>query len=98
MPDKSSAPAPILARQTDGAVAILTLNRPEARNALSEELMAELKAGLDAAGTDGAVKVVVLAANGPAFCAGHDLKQMTSHMSDADKGHAYFAKLFAQCS
>ena len=92
------AEAPILIKELDGAVAILTLNRPEARNALSEELMGALQTALDQTAGDKAVKAVVIAANGPAFCAGHDLKQMTPHMSDADKGHAYFEKLFAQCS
>jgi enoyl-CoA hydratase/carnithine racemase len=92
------AEAPILTEEHDGAVAILTLNRPEARNALSEELMGALQRALDGAAADKAVKVVVIAANGPVFCAGHDLKQMTPHMSDADKGRAYFEKLFGQCS
>jgi enoyl-CoA hydratase/carnithine racemase len=87
-----------LTKDLDGAVLILTLNRPEARNALSEELMGALQTALDQAAGDNAVKVVVIAANGPAFCAGHDLKQMTPHMGDADKGRAYFEKLFAQCS
>ena len=98
MPDKPSATAPILTQETDGAVSILTLNRPEARNALSEELIAALQTALDAASGDKTVKAVVIAGTGPAFCAGHDLKQMTPHMSDGDKGQAYFAKLFAQCS
>ncbi len=92
------AEAPILTKELDGAVLILTLNRPEARNALSEELMGALQTALDGAAGDKAVKAVVIAANGPAFCAGHDLKQMTPHMQDTDKGRAYFAKLFAQCS
>jgi enoyl-CoA hydratase/carnithine racemase len=92
------AEAPILTKELDGAVAILTLNRPEARNALSEELMGALQTALDQTAGDKAVKAVVIAANGPAFCAGHDLKQMTPHMSDADKGRVYFERLFAQCS
>ncbi len=92
------AEAPILTKELDGAVAILTLNRPEARNALSEELMGALQTALDQAAGDKAVKAVVIAASGPAFCAGHDLKQMTPHMSDPDKGRVYFEKLFAQCS
>jgi len=98
MADKPGAEAPILLRETEGHVATLTLNRPEARNALSEELMAALQTALDGIAGDGAVKVVVIAANGPAFCAGHDLKQLIPHTSDSDKGQAYFAKLFAQCS
>jgi enoyl-CoA hydratase/carnithine racemase len=98
MPDKPATDAPILLKETDGAVSILTLNRPEARNALSEELMTALQEALDAIANDNAIKAVVIAANGPAFCAGHDLKQLIPHTRDSDKGHAYFAKLFAQCS
>jgi enoyl-CoA hydratase/carnithine racemase len=98
MPDKPAADAPILLRENDGAIAILTLNRPEARNALSEELMSALLGALDGIASEGSVKTVVLAANGPAFCAGHDLKQLIPHTGDADKGRAYFAKLFGQCS
>src|SRR5689334_19605346 len=98
MPDKPTAEAPILLRETGGAVSILTMNRPEARNALSEELMAALQNALDAIANDNAIKAVVIAANGPAFCAGHDLKQLIPHTRDGDKGQAYFAKLFGQCS
>ena len=76
----------------------LTLNRPGARNALSVGLMAALQDALDAAAADPAVRVVVLAAEGKAFCAGHDLKEMTGSRADADKGAAAFAALFAQCS
>ena len=82
----------------DADVATLTLNRPQARNALSEELMTALKAALDEAGQDPAVKVVVIAGNGPAFCAGHDLKQMKPHWEDGDQGRAYYAGLMKQCA
>ena len=98
MPDKPGAEAPLLLRQNDGPIAILTLNRPEARNALSEELMSAMQTALDGIASDGTVKVVVIAANGPAFCAGHDLKQLIPHTKDGDRGQAYFSKLFAQCS
>ncbi|MEQ1756099.1 MAG: enoyl-CoA hydratase [Micropepsaceae bacterium] len=82
----------------DGGVLTLTLNRPQARNALSEGLMHEMQAVLDAAATDRSVGVVVIAANGPAFSAGHDLKEMTPHWNDADKGHDYFHRLLKQCA
>ncbi len=98
MPDRPGADTSILTRNLDGAVEILTLNRPEARNALSEELMGALQTAIERSAADPGVKVIVIAANGPVFCAGHDLKQMTPHMSEPDKGRAYFAKLFAQCS
>jgi enoyl-CoA hydratase/carnithine racemase len=98
MGDKPGSGSGILNRETDGAVLRLTLNRPEARNALSETLITALADAIEAAGSERSVKVVVIAANGPAFCAGHDLKEMTAHRSDGDGGRAYFAKLFAQCS
>jgi enoyl-CoA hydratase/carnithine racemase len=72
MPDS----APILLRRDEDGIATLTLNRPAARNALSVALMTELEAVLAAIAADRSVRVVVLAANGPAFCAGHDLKEM----------------------
>ena len=82
----------------NGPVLRLTLNRPAARNALSVELMAALQAALDKAAQNDACRVIVIAATGPAFCAGHDLKEMTTHRKDADKGKAAFAAFFAQCS
>lgn len=71
-----SDPAPILLRRDEDGIATLTLNRPAARNALSVALMTELEVALAAIAADRSVRVVVLAANGPAFCAGHDLKEM----------------------
>jgi enoyl-CoA hydratase/carnithine racemase len=71
-----SDPAPILLRRDQDGIATLTLNRPAARNALSVALMTELEVALAAIAADRSVRVVVLAANGPAFCAGHDLKEM----------------------
>lgn len=82
----------------DGAVLRLTLNRGSARNALSEGLMAALQDALDVAAADKALRVIVIAADGPAFCAGHDLKEMTAHRKNADGGKAAFGALFAQCS
>jgi len=76
----------------------LVLNRPNARNALSEALMAALQAALDDAAADKEARVVIVAANGPVFSSGHDLKEMTAHRQDGDKGQAAYAGLFAQCS
>ena len=81
-----------------GPILRLTLNRPAARNALSVGLMTALQIALDEAAKDGTLRVIIIAANGPAFSAGHDLKEMTAHRADADKGRAAFAALFAQCS
>ncbi|MBE2243226.1 MAG: enoyl-CoA hydratase [Burkholderiaceae bacterium] len=85
---------PFVLRDTDArGVVTLTLNRPLAFNALSEEMLAALQAELDAIAKDEAARVVVLAAAGKAFCAGHDLKQMR-----ADPSLAYYRKLFDQCA
>jgi enoyl-CoA hydratase/carnithine racemase len=89
---------PILLREMAGTVAVLTLNRPAARNSLSDALMAELHAALNEAGADKNVRAVVIAANGPAFSAGHDLKELTARRSDADGGRAYFGQLMNACS
>jgi enoyl-CoA hydratase/carnithine racemase len=87
-----------LLRADEGGIAVLTLNRPAARNALSEAMLTALSAQLTAIASDRAVRVVVVAANGPAFCAGHDLKELTGRRSDTDRGRRYFAALMAQCS
>jgi enoyl-CoA hydratase/carnithine racemase len=90
--------APVLKRETIGPIAILTLNRPAARNSLSEALIAELHAALDAIRHEAGVRAVVIAANGPAFSSGHDLKELTAHRADADRGRAYFAHMMSRCS
>ena len=84
---------PILVRDDRDGVATLTLNRPKQRNALSRALMAELQRELAAIAGDRTVKVVVLAAAGPAFCAGHDLKEVREN-----EGEPFFRALFEQCS
>lgn len=82
----------------DGPTVRLVLNRPAARNALSQTLMGALQEALDSLAADPTTHVIVLAANGPAFSAGHDLKEMTSHRCGADAGRVAFAQIFAQCS
>ncbi len=82
----------------DRGVLRLTLNDVGRRNALSEAMLAALGAAFAEAGADPAVRVIVLAANGPAFCAGHDLKEMTAGRAAEDGGRAYFAHVMAQCS
>lgn len=76
----------------------LTLNDVKRRNALSEAMLAALGAAFDEAGHDPAVRVIILAAKGPAFCAGHDLKEMTAGRSGPDGGKAYFASVMSMCS
>ncbi len=87
----------ILARPEPG-IALLTLNRPSARNALRLSLIRELAAALNALASDASVSVIVLAASGPVFCSGHDLKEMTSHRSDADGGRAFFEQTMTTCA
>ncbi len=95
------APSPqvpmLLLERLDG-VAVLTLNRPEARNCLSEALIAELHAAINAIRDDAAVRAVVIAAAGSAFSSGHDLKELAARRSDADGGRAFFARIMADCS
>jgi enoyl-CoA hydratase/carnithine racemase len=85
--------SPYVLHKRDGAVVTLTLNRGEKFNPLSEEMLTALQAQLDAVALDKTAHVVVLAANGKAYCGGHDLKQMR-----ADPSAAYYKKLFDQCS
>ena len=88
----------ILLREDVGTIAILTLNRPEARNSLSEALLAALGDAFTEITHEGKVRAVVLAANGPAFSAGHDLKELKNHRSDPDRGRAYFKYIMELCS
>ncbi len=83
----------ILLRHDRNGIARLTLNRPAQRNALSVGLMAALQDSLDAIAADRKVKAVVIGANGPGFCAGHDLKEVR-----ANPGRSNYAALFDQCS
>jgi len=87
-----TAPPPLLREDRDG-IARLTLNRPAARNALSMALMERLTSELEALGRDDSVKVVVIGGAGPAFCAGHDLREMR-----ADPSRAAYEATFAACS
>lgn len=89
---------PVLLREDRGAIALLTLNRPAARNALSDGLIEALGSELDLIRADRTIRAVVLAGAGPAFCAGHDLKEMTARRADPDRGRAYFAELIGRCS
>ncbi|WP_428516162.1 enoyl-CoA hydratase [Roseovarius sp.] len=88
----------ILERQDDGAIARLTMNQPEKLNALSDGMLEALQTALDDIAADSSIRVVTLAGEGKAFCAGHDLKEMTQGRQAEDGGKAYFADLFARCS
>src|SRR4051812_3771484 len=94
----AAPPLPVLQRELLGNIAVLTLNRPGARNSLSEALIAELHAALTGIHDDPYVRAVVIAANGSAFSAGHDMKELTGRRADADRGRAYFAQIMNACS
>jgi enoyl-CoA hydratase/carnithine racemase len=83
----------MLLRRDSDNVAILTLNRPEARNALSMGLMQALDAALVAIGDDPGIHAVIIGANGPAFCAGHDLREIRANPTRTD-----YEAVFALCS
>ncbi|WP_412506771.1 enoyl-CoA hydratase [Roseovarius sp. SYSU LYC5161] len=82
----------------DDGILRLTLNDGARRNALSEAMLAELGAAFAEAGETPSVRVIILSADGPAFCAGHDLKEMTAGRAAPDRGRAYFTKVMTQCS
>lgn len=94
----SIQPDILLEELTENGVMRLTLNDSKRRNALSEEMMAKLTDSLDQASKNDAVRVIVIAGKGPAFCAGHDLKQMSAGRNSADNGHEYFKEVFTVCS
>src|SRR6478609_3954911 len=94
----AAPPRPVLQRELLGNIAVLTLNRPDARNSLSEAMIAELHAALTRIHDDNNVRAVVIAANGAAFSAGHDMKELTARRSDPDRGRAYFTEIMNACS
>jgi enoyl-CoA hydratase/carnithine racemase len=87
-----------LVREIIDDIAVLTLNRPQARNTLSEEMLAALRRELADIAAHERVRVVVIAAKGPAFSAGHDLKELTAHRSDPDGGRSYTRHIMESCS
>jgi enoyl-CoA hydratase/carnithine racemase len=93
-----STSAPLVLRADVDDIAVLTVNRPQARNSLSAELLAALGEALTVVGCDRAIRVVVLAASGPVFSAGHDLKEMRARRADPDGGVAFFKQVFELCS
>jgi len=91
--DLNNAPPPVLCSRDERGVYSLVLNRPASFNTLSEEMLAALQTALDTIACDDSARVVVLSAQGKAFCAGHNLKEMR-----AQPELAYYQKLFAQCT
>lgn len=91
--DAVPAAPPLISARDERGVVTLTLDRPDAFNALSESMLDALNAAIDSAAADADTRAVVIAANGRAFCAGHDLKEMRAEPSDD-----YYQALFARCS
>jgi enoyl-CoA hydratase/carnithine racemase len=93
-----TAPAPLVIALEDGRVATLTLNSPASRNALSLAMLAALSERFLTLASREDIRVVLLQAEGPAFCAGHDLKELTAHRNDADGGRGFFDETMRACS
>ena len=93
-----SATSPVLLRGDIDGIALLSLNRPEARNTLSEAMLTALQEQFASIATDDKVRAVIISHSGPAFCAGHDMKEMTAHRTDSDRGRGYFKALMERCS
>jgi len=90
--------APLIFKETTDGILRLTLNRPRVGNCFNLALLRELTDGISAAGEDPEARVVIIAANGPLFCSGHDLKEMTASRSDEDAGRQFFQATFAASS
>ena len=88
----------ILTREDHGPVAVLTLNRPEARNSLSRELIGAVTSAIRGIGGAGEIRAVIVTGAGSAFSSGHDLKEMTAHRNDPDRGRAFFAETMSACA
>jgi enoyl-CoA hydratase/carnithine racemase len=87
----------VLLHENRGPVAVLTLNRPEARNCLSEALLVSLDEAFERLSGEKGIRAVVLTGAPSAFCSGHDLKELAAHHDDADGGKAYYAHVFSLC-
>jgi enoyl-CoA hydratase/carnithine racemase len=88
----------LLVERPEPGIALLTLNRPQTRNALSRAMMTALSEAIEAISAEPDVAAIVLVANGTAFCAGHDLKELTAHRVDNDAGAAFYAATMTQCA
>ncbi|MGK7294204.1 MAG: enoyl-CoA hydratase [Candidatus Wenzhouxiangella sp. M2_3B_020] len=98
-PEPQAEPDEILLQERiDDGILRLTLNDVGRRNALSGTMLATLKTALEQARDDDSIRVIVLAANGPAFCAGHDLKEIKAARVEEDGGRSFFAELMKNCA
>ena len=89
---------PVRVSRPEPGIALVTLDAPTRRNALSREMMAALARAIDEVSGDRDIAAIVLAANGPAFSAGHDLKELSAHRADADGGRAFYVETMAACA
>ena len=97
-PAKMEAAAPVLATRLQDGILRLVLNNPARRNSLSEAMMAALQGELDAAIDNPQIRVIVIGHEGPAFSAGHDLRELDAGRQAADHGRAYFTDIMNRCS
>jgi enoyl-CoA hydratase/carnithine racemase len=97
-PAPRSAADPVVQSSLKDGIAVVVLNRPKASNSLSEAMLEALSATFADISANKRVRAVVLAANGPSFCAGHDLKEITERRRDPDAGVAYVRDLMDRCS
>ena len=88
----------LLERHDTNSIAHLKMNAPEKLNALSEEMLSALQSQFDSLQNDRQIRAVILSGSGKAFCAGHDLKEMTAGRQAEDGGKAYFTELFQKCA
>lgn len=92
-----SATDSILLTERRGNVDLVTLNRPQSRNSLSEQMIDELTSAFQRLAADATSRVVVLASSGTVFSAGHDLKELQAHRADADGGREFYLRTFQKC-
>ncbi len=97
-PREAACQEDILREESRGPIAILTLNRPSARNSLSLSLIAALHSAVERYGQSHETAAIIITGAPPAFCSGHDLKEMTARRQDADHGRAFFQETMQACA
>ena len=88
----------VLKEKLESSLLRLTLNNPQSKNALSEDMISTLMNSINAAFNDHSIKVIIISASGNVFCAGHDLKEITEARGGEDSGDRYYKDLFDSCS